>query len=49
MISGTKSIWRLVSICVPQGHLPGQALLNIFVNDLDNETECTLSKFADDT
>ena len=48
-LNGSQSNWKDVLSGVPQGSVLGPLLFLIFINDIDNEVSCKITKFADDT
>ena len=48
-LNGHRSGWTEVRSDVPQGSLLGPLLFTIFIDDIDDELFCEISKFADDT
>jgi len=49
MVNNTISKWTPVTSVIPRLSVLGPVLFSIFINGIDSEIKCTLSKFTDDT
>ena len=49
VINGIFSIWERITSSVPQGSVLGNVLFLIFINDIPDILNCTVTLFADDT
>lgn len=49
LVNGSISRWRLVTSGDPKGPVLGLLLFDIFVSDIDDGIECSLSKLVGDT
>ena len=47
-LNGQRSGWTEVRSGVPKGSVLGPLLFTVFIDDIDEEVFCEISKFADD-